>query len=117
MSRLADHIAGQAKALKAIREERDRQIKLWGHINPHDYPTWIVILTKQVGQLAEHAMRGREWCFTASRDQDYFQAGTAGHLRHMRSELASIAAVAMAMIEQIDEDLIDANNCTRLESH
>lgn len=80
----------QAVVLDDIVDERQRQDEQWGVQNHHP-AYWLAILGKQVGQLGS-AVLDREW-YT---DPD---KGTA----IVRAEAVQVAAVAMALIENIDD--------------
>lgn len=74
--------AEAGKAVIDILEERERQDEQWG-VSDHTSQLWVTILMKQVGQFSEAALRD-------SRIED------------LRKEAVQIAAVALAMIENID---------------
>ena len=73
-----------------IERERDRQHAKWG-TQRHDFAVWITVLSEEVGELAR-AVLG-------------YRAGEAPafDLDAMRAEAVQVAAVAVAMIEHIDE--------------
>ena len=68
----------------AILDERDRQDDLWGE-QDHSLPNWMIILMEEVGELA-----------TAI--SDYHSR------KNWREEAVQVAAVAMAMLEQYQEE-------------
>ena len=67
-----------------IKEERRRQYVKWG-IQEHNALYWLGILTEELGELAKALI-------------EYKPSGEA------RRELVQIAAVAVAVIEQIDRE-------------
>lgn len=73
----------------AIVDERDRQDAKWGP-QEHTLPEWIVILMEEVGELAAAAL-----CH---------QFGNDDHPElDWRKEAIQVAAVALAMTEQVQE--------------
>lgn len=74
--------------LLAIAAERQRQDDTWG-VQRHLWPEWIAILTEEVGEAAHEAVEER-WLPT-------------GDLAALRTELVHVAAVAVQIIEHIDE--------------
>jgi hypothetical protein len=87
-----DQMDRMLAAQSSVSEERERQHARWG-VQRHTWPEWLCILTEEVGEAAERANR-LYW----GQDED------AGALR---AELVQVAAVAVAMIEQIDEQRED----------
>lgn len=83
---LAEEMA--TSALVSIIDERTRQDEKWG-LQRHSWPEWIAILTEEVGEAAHAAVEER-WRPT-------------GDLGALRTELVQVAAVAVQMIEHIDE--------------
>lgn len=71
-----------------ISGERDAQEAKWGNQH-HSMPVWSAILTEECGEVAEAALR------VAFHGED-------DHLAHLREELVQVAAVAVQMIEKID---------------
>ncbi len=71
-----------------IDDERDAQDAKWGNQH-HSMPVWSAILTEECGEVAEAALR------VAFHGED-------DHLSHLREELIQVAAVAVQMIEKID---------------
>ncbi len=71
-----------------ISAERDAQDARWGN-QVHTMPVWSAILTEEVGEVAEASLRVH---FHGERE----------HLDHLREELVQVAAVAVHMIEKID---------------
>ncbi|HYI24861.1 MAG TPA: hypothetical protein VD767_05570 [Thermomicrobiales bacterium] len=81
-----------APAIAAILAERESQTTRWG-VQRHSWPEWLTILTEEVGEAATAA------------NQAYWTPGSEGEdrLTPLREELVQVAAVAVAMIEHIDE--------------
>jgi NTP pyrophosphatase (non-canonical NTP hydrolase) len=71
-----------------IRAERRRQDETWGP-QRHDWPIWSAILTEEAGEVAEACLR--------------VHFGHDASLDHLREELIQVAAVAVHMVEHIDE--------------
>ncbi len=74
--------------LLAIAAERQRQDDKWG-VQRHSWPEWIAILTEEVGEAAQCAVN-EHWHPT-------------GDLAALRTELVQTAAIAVHIIEHIDE--------------
>jgi hypothetical protein len=74
---------------EAIEEERGYQNRKWGVNRTHTWPEWMLILADEFGEAAR-----------AAKDV-YWVDGSGSDLR---SELIQVAAVAVAMIEQLDRD-------------
>lgn len=81
-------------ALELVGQERSRQDDKWG-IQDHDMPTWLAILTEEVGELATAVLQQR---FKGSEDYD---KDTRGQLA-LREEAIQVAAVAVAIVESLD---------------
>lgn len=77
------------RALGAVLRERARQDAKWGEQN-HDPITYLVILTEEVGELAQAALHAR------------FGGSKASGLRE---EAIHTAAVALAIVECLDRGL------------
>ena len=71
-----------------ISAERDAQDAKWGN-QSHDMPVWSAILTEEIGEVAEAALRV------------HFD-GETDNLAHLREELVQVAAVAVHILEKID---------------
>lgn len=84
-----------AKIVADIVAERENQHRIWG-LQRHSWPEWISILAEEVGEAAERANK------IADFDQTIF-ANLGGGTDELRKELIHVAAVAVAMIEHIDE--------------
>lgn len=83
-----------SRALVDVEEERSRQDAKWG-VQQHDPPDYFAILSEEVGEVAELVV---EWRFGREADRE-------ARLRLMREELVQTAAVAVAMVEEIDRRL------------
>lgn len=81
--------------LYGVHRERERQHEKWG-TQRHSWPEWMTILGEEYGEACEAAVHLR-----------WPPADTTLGLREMRdqlrTELAQLAAVAVAIIEHIDE--------------
>lgn len=75
--------------LAEVVDERISQDEKWGEQN-HDPVWWSAILTEEVGEVAQAALKLR------------FGADYEKRLAHYREECVQVAAVAVAMIECID---------------
>lgn len=77
-------------ALVSVVEERGSQEEKWGIRGPyfHSLPLWEVILGEECGEVCEAIL-------------EFLFAGTDGS--HLRSELVQVAAVAVQMIEIVDQ--------------
>ena len=73
----------------AIVDERDRQDDKWG-LQDHDLPTWLTILTEEVGELAAAML-----CHRFGND-DHPEL-------NWRKEAIQVAAVALSITEQYKE--------------
>src|SRR5690606_24426312 len=71
-----------------IVAERLRQDEKWGP-QRHEWPIWSAILTEETGEVAEASLRAL-W-------------GQDATLDHLREELIQVAAVAVHIVEHIDE--------------
>ncbi len=82
-------------ALLAVRNERVAQDNKWGK-QRHDWPLWITILGEEYGEACQAALH----C-------SYPPANTTLSSRELldqlRTELVQLSAVAVAIIEHIDE--------------
>lgn len=76
------------EALLSVAAERAAQDEKWG-VQWHSWPEWIAILTEEVGEAAQCTVN-EHWHLT-------------GDLGRLRIELVQTAAVAVRMIEHIDE--------------
>lgn len=85
---MSDHSSLTDRAVHAVVQERHRQEEKWG-VQRHSWPEWITILTEEVGEAAQEA------CNEHFHDH--------GDLSRMKEELVQVAAVAVAMVEHIEE--------------
>lgn len=74
--------------LTAIRDERINQFLKWG-FQAHDLPTWLTILSEEVGELSQEVLAKK-----------FFGASNREKLR---AEAVQVAAVAAAIVQYIDE--------------
>lgn len=73
--------------IAAIHDERERQEAKWGQQN-HDDGWWTAILTEEVGEVAEAALKAK------------WEGGKT--LDDVKDELIQVAAVAVSWIEAIE---------------
>lgn len=79
--------------LRRVAKERGRQDKKHGDQNKNDLPMWMVVLMEEVGEVARNIYE-YETCQPHSRTL---------RLRAAKKELIEVAAVAVAMVEAIEE--------------
>lgn len=84
-------------ALMEVERERNRQQEKWG-TQRLDFPVWQTVLTEEVGEVAEAILRHRE----AVADPT-LRPLLNTLLGDLRAEIVQVAAVAVSMIEHIDE--------------
>ena len=70
-------------AIEEIRKERTRQILKWGDNRMLSNWTWIAVITEEIGEVAQAALKGQ--------------------LPNVHHELIQVAAVAVAWLEDILE--------------
>jgi NTP pyrophosphatase (non-canonical NTP hydrolase) len=75
--------------LSEVRAERERQHTRWGSQRP-DWAIWLAILMEEVGESAEAALKAQY---------------EGAPLQDLRDEMVQVAAVAVAMLEHLDEVL------------
>lgn len=90
------------EVLNDIFTERFRQFDRWG-IQSHDYPTWIAILTEEVGEASKEAVD--YGCENPPKGGVLSDEIQVDRLRKLRKELIQVAAVAVQIIEALDLDL------------
>jgi len=78
----------------AILKERDRQDSKWGVLQNHSLPEWMIILMEEVGELAT-AIQEKCIGLRPFPDEDL--------LKNWRKEAIQVAAVALAMLEQVND--------------
>ncbi|MFJ7471077.1 hypothetical protein ACIQWI_21280 [Peribacillus frigoritolerans] len=76
--------------LHAVEKERLRQNTLWGK-QRHTYGDWLKILIEEVGEVAQAMQKDQGW----GKDSD---------ASNLYSELIHVAAVAVAIAEQVKEE-------------
>jgi len=76
--------------LDQVRNKREEQDERWGQDN-HLGETWMLILAKEVGELARALLEGHP--------------GDPLYLRRIREEAVDVAAVAVAIAEQVQRQL------------
>ncbi|MGE7607602.1 hypothetical protein ACQKML_13425 [Peribacillus frigoritolerans] len=76
--------------LHAVETERSRQNDLWGK-QRHSYGDWLKILIEEVGDVAQAMQKDQGW----GKDSD---------ASNLYSELIHVAAVAVAIAEQVKEE-------------
>jgi NTP pyrophosphatase (non-canonical NTP hydrolase) len=85
---LSDAIKGEVRL--DLEHERQRQDQKWG-VQRHPYPVWLMILTEEVGEVAEAMQKEYGW-------------GKASDADDLYKELIHVAAVALAIAEQVKEE-------------
>lgn len=87
-----------------VAEERARQLRRWNaeHDDAHWPTDWMTLLTRQIGDAAEHAIEDRLWWPDGS---GYTRDGL--HPCLYRAALVRAAAVAIAAIEAFDRRMLD----------
>ncbi len=81
-------------ALFLIDQERDKQDAKWG-VQHHDPEVWHVILSEEVGEVAEEILKLRQ-CIV---DDEPAFADVAREL--LKEELVQVAAVCVAALEDL----------------
>ena len=76
--------------LNQVDNERLKQDAMWGK-QRHDRGTWLAILMEEVGEVAQAMQEG----FTHHKESD---------ADNLYTELIQVAAVAVAIAEQVAED-------------
>lgn len=90
----------QGKIAIEIFKERDRQTEKWGK-QEHSTVEWIAILTEEVGEAAKEAV---DYHFINSYDKRISVVeAQSQRLINYRKELIQVMAVAMQMVEDLDE--------------
>lgn len=88
----------RAAILRDIAAERQRQTAQWGEPR-HDFPVWLTVLIEEVGEVSRAILGVREASALG------FDDVQADWFTDLRGELVQVAAVAVAMIERVDEVL------------
>jgi len=86
----AKSVSTRDKVLNQIVNERLGQNAKWGK-QRHDHGTWLAILMEEVGEVAQAMQEG----FTHHKESD---------ADNLYTELIQVAAVAVAIAEQVAED-------------
>lgn len=73
-----------------VFHERERQNGKWG-LQRHDYGTWLMILTEEVGEVAQAMQSDKGW-------------GKPTDANNLYTELIHVAAVASAIAEQVRQE-------------
>lgn len=81
---------------QAIRAERLYQDGKWTPGRVHTWPEWFAILGDEVGEVA-NAVKQLHW----------LPGDRPAQLDELRSELIQVAAVAAAMVEQLDVEAME----------
>lgn len=84
------------KVIVEVIEERERQNQLWG-VQRHDYNWWMSILMEEVGEAAEEI---NNYNFS---DGPLSDVGREA-LFNLRKEMTQVAAVAVAIVEHLEEE-------------
>ena len=94
--------------IKDILAERARQEILWGN-QTHTLTQWLSILVEEIGEVANEI---NEMNSTKEPKKKL------EHLKNYRTELVQVAAVALQMIEKVDEAVhpLDLRLKTRKEA-
>ncbi|MGE7766642.1 hypothetical protein [Peribacillus sp. NPDC096540] len=77
------------EVLLAVEMERFRQNSMWGR-QRHSYGDWLKILIEEVGEVAQAMQKDQGW----GKDSD---------ASNLYTELIHVAAVAVAIAEQVKE--------------
>jgi len=76
--------------LSQIVNERLKQDAMWGK-QRHDHGTWLAILVEEVGEVSQAMQVNQSW-------------GKKSDAGDLYNELVQVAAVAVAIAEQVAED-------------
>ncbi|ARK32154.1 MazG nucleotide pyrophosphohydrolase domain-containing protein [Halalkalibacter krulwichiae] len=82
-----------AHVLHDVNEERIRQNEKWG-LQRHQHGVWLSILVEEVGEVAEAIQKG----MVSEKETD---------AHDLYNELIQVAAVAVAIAEQVKEEEIN----------
>jgi hypothetical protein len=95
-------------ALESVKQEREEQHLKWG-TQRHDWSVWLTVLAEEQGELAQQilAFRARWFAyhenpFPTLQEQERFTNDMMEIRGLMRTEAVQVAAVAVALIEHID---------------
>ena len=81
-----------------ITAERTYQDEKWGK-QRHAWPLWSTILTEECGEVAEASLN------------THF-VPTPEHLKELRGELVQVAAVAIEILEHVEEEIAHIRSIT-----
>ena len=88
-----------------IREERRKQDAKWG-TKPHPMTRWSAILSEENGEFAEASLQFGEKLTDRTRIKPLLsQVDPKDVIENLRIEALHVAAVAVAIIEQIDREV------------
>ena len=85
-----ENMANIPSILEAVKYERDRQRQIWG-IQSHGINSWMMILGEEFGEACKAG------------NEAYFREGP---LENLRKELIQTIAVAVAIIESLDDVIL-----------
>lgn len=88
-------MSSTSKVLQDVATERSRQLAKWGE-QEHDHGTWLMILTEEVGEVAQAMQKEKGWGKPTDSDDLY-------------KELIHVAAVAVSIAEQVSRGEDDGN--------
>lgn len=94
------------KVLDEIKQERQRQNQKWG-VQSHNLVEWMAILTEEVGEASKEAV---DYHFKNLADGGFAgmiapnEATQKRRLGRFRKELIQVAAVAVQIIEDLDNN-------------
>lgn len=107
-------------ALQAVMTERQRQHEKWG-VQRHDFTVWLTVLSEEVGEVAEQILWLRQtesepivvfgrangdkagYEKAAAEEREIRDDTILTQLKDVRAEAVQVAAVAVSMIENLDE--------------
>jgi hypothetical protein len=101
------YVTAHDGAFEDIAAERAAQKKRWGD-SAHTFPFWLLIFGKQTGHLTNEVLEYENWQYSTLNDYGPTTQGQQEESRRLgliRLEAIQAAAVLVAMIEQIDEEL------------
>ena len=87
---------GTRAVLGAVEIERHRQATKWG-VQRHSFPVWTAVLMEEVGEFAQAVLKGREEALSRN------TRIPRSWLLKQRAEAVQVAAVAVAIVEHLDE--------------
>lgn len=90
-----------ALAVQMVESERQRQDERWGE-QRHGMPVWLAVLMEEAGEASQAVLRLRTIPL-----EDGHRRRLAIHA--LQSEVVQVAAVAVAMLEHINDAIADAD--------